>query len=335
MIGNPRPALTIVIPTLNRAALVGRAIESTLRQAREDIEILVSDNGSTDATPAVLERYRDSRLRIIRHERTMSAISHGNFLINEAKGELFVGLSDDDWLEPAFCERAIGLFKRHPELRFAYSGAFMHYADVSVPSLLGPEIEHGDDFLRAYFAQEREVCWCASICRTDDIRADPIPEGRIFGDMYLWTRLALGGPVGCIPFHLANYMAYGRDHSNVVTASPVLDWAKETRQLAIEVATGLGGRLSPDDLRAFEQNTARYVARSTANQFMWNALRGANRLGLARSALAGLPYLREVGNIVVWLRVFGGILAPNWLIEQRMLAAARRNASQRVARRVS
>ena len=111
---------------------------------------------------------------LARHERTMSASSHGNYLIHEAKGELFVGLSDDGWIEPDFCERAgIELYGRHPELRFVYSGAFIHYADVPVPSLLGPEIESGDDFLRACFAQEREVCWCASVCRTANLRAGP------------------------------------------------------------------------------------------------------------------------------------------------------------------
>lgn len=325
-------ALTVAIPTLNRAALVGRAIESALSQRRDDIEILVSDNGSTDGTPAVLERYRDPRLRTIRHDRTMSAAAHGNYLIREARGALFVGLSDDDWIEPEFCGRAIELYERHPEIHFAYSGAFVHYADVAVPSLLGPEVESGGDFLRACFAQKREVSWCASICRATDLRADPQPEGRIFGDMYYWTRLALRWPVGCIPLHLSHYTAYGRDHRNVVTVTPVLDWAKETRLLADEVSTGLRGRLSTEELQTFERDAARYVARSTANQFMWNALRGASRLELARSALAGLAYLSEIGNIVVWLRVFGGILAPGWLIEQRMLAAARRNARQRIAR---
>jgi Glycosyl transferase family 2 len=328
----PGVALTLAIPTLNRAELVGRAIESALSQGRDDIEILVSDNGSTDSTPAVLERYRDPRLRIIRHDRTMSAISHGNYLINDARGELFVGLSDDDWIEPEFCGRAIELYQRHPEIHFAYSGAYVHYADTQVPSLLGPEVESGDDFLRAYFAQGREVCWCASVSRTADLRANPLPEGRIFGDMYSWTRLALRGPVGCIPLHLSHYTAYGRGHRNVVTVTPVLDWAKETRQLADEVSAGLRSSLSPEELRTFERDAARYVARSTANQFMWNALRGANRLGLARSALTGLSLLGEIGNIVVWPRVLGGILAPRWLIEQRMLAAAQRNARERVAR---
>lgn len=323
--------LTIAVPTLNRAGLLRRALDSALAQGRGDIEILVSDNGSTDDTAAVLAQYEDPRLRKLRHGQTLSAVAHGNLLIREARGELFVGLSDDDWLEPDFCARVIALYDRHPELRFAYSGAWFHYAEVAMPSLLGPEVESGEDFLIACFAQRREVCWCASACRTADLRASPLPEGRIFGDMYCWTRLALLGPVGCVPGHLSHYTAYARNHRNVVTVSPVLEWAREVRLLADEVSLGLKGRIAPEALREFERDAARFVARSTANQFMWNALRGASRFGLARAALGGMEHLSEIGNIVVWLRVFGGILAPRWLIEQRMLAAARRNVIQRKA----
>jgi glycosyltransferase involved in cell wall biosynthesis len=326
-----RPALTLVIPTLNRSALLGRALDSALAQRDADIEILVSDNGSTDATPQILARYADPRLRCVRHERTLSAVAHGNFLIREARGALFVGLSDDDWLEPSFCARAIDLYARHPEIRFAYSGAYFHFGDVAMPSQPGPEIESGEEFLRACFAQQREVCWCAAICRTEDLRADPLPEGRIFGDMYYWTRLALRAPVGCVRAHLSHYTAYARRHHNVVTVSPVLEWAREVRLLADEVSSGLRHRLDAQAMRTFERDAARYVARSSANQFMWNALRGASRLALARAAIDGLPYLLRFDDIVIWLRVIGGILAPNWLIEQRMLAAARRATSQRHA----
>jgi glycosyltransferase involved in cell wall biosynthesis len=326
----PRPRLSIVIPTLNRDHLVGRAVESALAQRDADIEILVSDNGSTDSTQEVLVRYSDPRLRMFRHERTLSAVAHGNFLIDQARGELFVGLSDDDWLEAGFSARAIDLFNRHSQIHFAYSGAFFHYGDVAMPSHIGPETESGEDFLRACFAQKREVCWCASICRTADLRADPLPEGRIFGDMYYWTRLALRGPVGCIPAHLSHYTAYVRNHRNVVTVSPVLDWAREVRLLADEVSAGLRSRLQPEAFRLFQRDAARYVARSTANQFMWNSLRGAKRLALAQAAITGLPYLMRFDDIVIWLRVFGGIGAPRWLIEQRMIAAAKRATRQRV-----
>src|SRR6185437_11351056 len=99
------PRLTIAIPTVNRAGLLGRAIESALAQTSTDIEILVSDNGSTDGTPQVIARYAGQGIRTFRHERTMPAERHGEFVINQAQGEFFLGLSDDDYLEPQFAAK--------------------------------------------------------------------------------------------------------------------------------------------------------------------------------------------------------------------------------------
>jgi glycosyltransferase involved in cell wall biosynthesis len=322
------PRLTIAIPTLNRAHCLGRTVESALAQARDDIEILVSDNGSTDATPALLARFSDPRLRMVRHETTMPAAAHGNFLIDLARGDLFLGLSDDDWLEPGFAAAAIGQFDRHPQIAFGYTCAFMHYSDVPVPSLAGPETEAGTAFLREFFAGGREIMWCACVTRTRDLRMLRLPEGCIIGDMYLWTRLAALGDVGCVPRQLSHYLWYDPAHRNAVTATPVLSWAHEVRQLADGVADTLRQHgLAAAPLAAFQRDADRFVARSTANQFIWNALRGTPRRELLRAVFPAFRYLAS--DIMVWLRVAAGTAGPRWLIEQSMLAAARRLARSR------
>jgi glycosyltransferase involved in cell wall biosynthesis len=140
------PRLTIAIPTVNRAGLLGRAIESALAQTSPDIEIIVSDNGSTDDTPAVIERYSGRGLRTFRHPSTMPAAKHGRFLIEQAHGEFFVGLSDDDFLEPEFAAEVLALFDRHPELSFVYTGCAVHYEDCQVPAVVGPPLEAGASF---------------------------------------------------------------------------------------------------------------------------------------------------------------------------------------------
>src|SRR5580765_7156828 len=107
--------LTIVIPTLNRDYCVARAVDSALAQTSPDVDIIVSNNGSTDRTRELLGRYADPRLRVFYHPTTMPVAVHSNLLIDEARGELIVALSDDDWLEPTFAERMLDLFTRHPE----------------------------------------------------------------------------------------------------------------------------------------------------------------------------------------------------------------------------
>ena len=84
-----RPWLAIVIPVVNRLHLLGRAVTSALAQIEPGLEILVSDNGSTDNTPAILSGFDDPRLRCFHHHRKMSATDHGDFLIDKASGEFF------------------------------------------------------------------------------------------------------------------------------------------------------------------------------------------------------------------------------------------------------
>jgi glycosyltransferase involved in cell wall biosynthesis len=185
---------------------LGRAVTSALAQIEPGLEILVSDNGSTDNTPAILSGFDDPRLRCFHHHRKMSATDHGDFLIDKASGEFFLGLSDDDFLEPGFASAVRARLERMPGLNFLYTQAFVHYGPVVVPTLAGPVIESGEEMLRAFYAGQREICWCACVCRLSSMRRiGPIPAGRIFGDMFYWTQLALQGEVGCIQQALTNY----------------------------------------------------------------------------------------------------------------------------------
>src|ERR1039458_2300093 len=157
------PRLTIAILTYNRADLVGRAIESALAQSYADIEILVSNNASSDSTPSVLARYSDPRLRTFCHESTMPLPRHGQFLIEQARGEFILGLSDDDFLEPDFVAEVLAAFDRNPEAAFVYTGCAVHYEDIQVPALVGPPLESGEDFLANHYAGRREICLCATV----------------------------------------------------------------------------------------------------------------------------------------------------------------------------
>lgn len=321
------PWLTIVIPTLNRAAVVGRAVESVLAQTVPGLEILVSDNGSRDGTAAVLARYDDPRLRYFRHERTMPASDHGNFLIRQARGEFLLGLSDDDFLEPGFASAVRERLERQPHLDFLYTGAWVHYGEVVVPTMGGPEIESGESMLRAFYAGRREVCWCACISRLSAMRRiGPIPPGRIFGDMFYWTQLAQQGDVGCIQQPLSHYTFMTGD--NISTGAPITRWAEETRLLSEEVIAGLVGRgldrIMVSDLRC---DINRFLARSTANQAVWNVIRGVSRKSLLGELWRARRHL--AGDLSVWPRALAAIVLPRSTTQRLVLAAAARRSKAR------
>ena len=324
------PRLTIAIPTVNRAALLGRAIESALAQTSAEIEILVSDNGSTDDTPAVISRYADRGIRAFRRDVTISAAEHGRFLHEQARGEFFLGLSDDDYLEPEFAAEVLALFDRHPELSFAYTGCAVHYGDCQVPSLVGPPVEPGLDFLLAHYSGRRELSWCACVSRTRDLlELGPQPPERIIGDMFFWTRLAFRGPVGCVPRILSHYILLREQNDNISHGTSPAVWAREARLLADEVVeSARRAGASEPFIAALRSSTRQYVARTAANQFVWTRVRGA---GIAQ-AWRWLPQCLQPlsGSTMTAARVATALLLPRNAIRHLLLSAARRLRNRRL-----
>lgn len=325
------PRLTIVIPTVNRAALVGRAIESALAQTYPSLEIIVSNNGSTDDTRSVLARYEGApRLRVFHRDVTIPATDHGNFLLDEARGEFFLGLSDDDWIEPEFAAKVIALYDAHPSVSFVWTGCSIHYADAVMPAATGPEVERGADFLAAFLAGQRNVCWCACVTRTRDLRRiGPLPPDVICGDMFYWTKIAAWGDVGCVAEELSHYVVYRDAGDGNAGGTPVLRWARDTERWVRDmIATCAKDGLSRDTL---QRDGAIFLSRSTANQFVWQAMRGERRLALLRTIKPALPFLTSRDR-TPWIRVIAALFAPRWLLRSRMLAEARRRARKAAAR---
>lgn len=323
------PRLTIAIPTVNRAKLLGRAIESALAQSSPDIEIIVSDNGSTDETPAVIERYANRGLRTFRHPSTMSAARHGQFLIEQAKGEFFLGLSDDDFLEPEFASEVLAAFDRHPESAFVYTGCAVHYEDIQVPALVGPPLESSANFIAHHYTGKRELCWCACVTRVSELRElGPQPDDRILGDMFFWTKLAFRGPVGCVPRVLSHYILFRPLNDNISHGTSPMLWASEARLLADEVfqASRQAGA-TPQYLANLKTACTNHIARSTANQFLWTRIRGASVSDAFTWSIACQPYLAWTLSAVS--RLCAALLLPRFLLRIALLRAAAKLANSR------
>lgn len=314
------PRLTIVIPTVNRVHCVGRAIESALAQDIPDIEIIVSDNGSIDGTSDVIAQYHDPRLRKFRHETTIPPQDHGNFLLDAARGEFFLGLSDDDIIEPDFARLAIDLYARHPEVSFVYAASTMHVADVELAALHGPEIESSLDFIAAFFSNLRNVYWCACVTRVADLRAvGPIPPDRFLGDIFYWGKIAFKGPVGCIQEPVAHYTFMTAD--NMTSGIRVLEWAREVQLIADEsLKTFLVSASIDSAYRKLPRDMARFVAISVADQFVWTAIRGAPRAQLALSTLNAFPYYWR--HAVTWPRIVASLVVPRGILRRLVLRVA-------------
>ena len=107
-------AVTVIIPTFNRAHKIPRAIASVLYQTFADYEILVVDDGSEDATHEVLTRFR-SHIKWITHSKNLGVSAARNTGIRESHSPLIAFLDSDDYWLPDKLAAQISFFSEHPE----------------------------------------------------------------------------------------------------------------------------------------------------------------------------------------------------------------------------
>lgn len=110
--------VSVVIPTYQRAHLVGQAIESVLAQSYRDYEIIVVNDGSTDDTATRLSEFAD-RIRVI-HQANRGVSAARNAGIQVAKGDLLAFLDDDDLWLPGKLASQVALFARNSAVGLVY-----------------------------------------------------------------------------------------------------------------------------------------------------------------------------------------------------------------------
>lgn len=102
------PLLSVLVPVYNVAAWLPRCLDSICAQTYDNLEILCVDDGSTDASPSILEVYaaRDSRIKVIRQQNGGLSAAR-NTALEHASGEWVAGVDSDDYLELDIFRRAM------------------------------------------------------------------------------------------------------------------------------------------------------------------------------------------------------------------------------------
>ncbi|MEG3897424.1 MULTISPECIES: glycosyltransferase [unclassified Microcoleus] len=120
---NAPPLVSICIPTYNGEAFIEEAIKSAIAQTYPNIELIVSDDGSTDRTIAIAQSFQSQTsadFRIILH-RNYGLSQNWNFCISQAKGEYIKFLFQDDLLEPECIKKMVALAQQNPEIGMVFS----------------------------------------------------------------------------------------------------------------------------------------------------------------------------------------------------------------------
>lgn len=122
------PKVSIVLPCYNRERYLGLAIQSVLNQTFEDLELLIVDDGSTDASLQIAEKFAvaDARIKVIalsKNQGVAFALKSG---FDAARGEFIGQVDSDDLLEPQALELTVQALEGDPGLGMVYT----NYIDI-------------------------------------------------------------------------------------------------------------------------------------------------------------------------------------------------------------
>jgi len=152
------PRISVVIPCLNRAAFIEKAIDSVLSQDYPDIELIIMDGGSTDGTVDIIKRYAP-RLACWVSEPDSGQSAAINKGLRRITGELFAFLNSDDWYYP-------GAFRAAAEALAAANAGVLkhHWVSGSIKALYPDGKELVYPLLPADYSERllRDRGWCAT-----------------------------------------------------------------------------------------------------------------------------------------------------------------------------
>lgn len=111
------PKVSFGVPVRNGAPHIELCLQALLAQTLADIEVVVSDNASTDATEQICRRIAaaDARLRYVRQAEDIGMVGNFRFVAEAARGAYFVWRAHDDLSLPDYAEKLAGLLDAHPE----------------------------------------------------------------------------------------------------------------------------------------------------------------------------------------------------------------------------
>jgi glycosyltransferase involved in cell wall biosynthesis len=309
------PRVSIVIPTYNRAPLLAKALDAALAQTYGEIEVVVSDNASTDGTAGILAACSDPRVVKLRQPTLVPPIVNGTACVDAATGQWLLVLSDDDWIAPDCVAKLVAALAAHPTATIAYGRTRKEtLAGVEIYTTRPPPraAARGADFVLAWAEGEREAAFCCTLYDMACLRRLGGFPRFATGDNAARAAIALMGDVVHVPEVLAHYRVHQNSDSH--SFSPE-QWLEENQLMMDFVRDRL-----PPELRE------RFASRGRAH-----AVRALGvRLGEAMEQ--GMPPTEAARWLGRMVRRYGWLAVREWPWRPFLVKAAIPSAAIRAAR---
>lgn len=226
------PSVSVGVPTYNQADYLAETLDSLLAQTVAPLEIVVSENHCTDATPRVLEAYAD-RVRVVRPEQHLPMAANWNYLLAQMRGDWAALLSSDDVAMPgcvAALARAIRLHPHAVLVRGDFERIDAAGARLGGGRYRGPRVVEYPQHLAEQIVAPRTRFGAAAWRRAAWEQAGGFPEEFILtADWAFWMRLA---PLGAVVHEPEVVLRYRETHwPREVEAKRMFSWITDLQRL--------------------------------------------------------------------------------------------------------
>lgn len=247
--------VSIIMPTHNRAHLIGESIASALGQVPPPHEVVVVDDGSTDQTAEIVKNF-GGPVRYVKQEKAGKSAAL-NRAIAVSQGDLLLVLDDDDLLPPGALAAHVAAFRAAPQAGFAY-GRFARFTGQGEDAPLSTDLEPLPDpgerrllvqLMRCCFLPNpawmvrREVQLAVGPYRTD------LPRGQDFEMILRIARRSAGAFAGAVTLYQRKHVAARMTaQGKVVATDTVSGWIDAERKIFREI----DARWDDTDFRPFD-----------------------------------------------------------------------------------
>lgn len=187
------PTVSVLIPTYNRAEFLGHAIHSVLGQTYRDFEIIIVDDGSSDHTRQVVDKFNDPRIRYIRHNENRGTSAACNTGMRGASGKYIAFLGDDDEWSPNLLARQVPVMQKSRQIGVVCS-SYWRFNQDKTKRFLFPRatVSKTREKLHKRFLKECFVSHSGALVRKDMLLSVGGFDERLrrAQDTDLWIRLS-------------------------------------------------------------------------------------------------------------------------------------------------
>ena len=227
---NNQPLVTIGIPTYNRAdKFLISSLKSALCQTYKNIEIIVSDNCSTDNTESIVKDLTDPRVRYTKHPHNIGANNNFNYCIEQARGQYFLLLPADDLIDEDFIETCMNAVDGDTEVGIIRTGTRVvnGLGEIQAECLNPAKGLSTEDFLLAWFNNEITLYLCSTLFNTKRLKeiGGLHSTHNLFQDVV--TEVKLLSKYGRVDAYDIK-ASFCRHDENIGSAAKVLEWCEDS-----------------------------------------------------------------------------------------------------------